>query len=323
MQIKPLDLERFDLEKERFFLIYGENQDLINELNGVLIKKFGEKKFKNFYQQDLVDNIEILMNYINTENLFEETNLILIKQCSDQIVRIIENIKNINLKKKIILNAGVLFKNSKLIKYFNEKNHIMIACYEDNKIDLRKYLENKLKEKKIKLQNNQIESIIFFSNNNRSKITDIIEKLEVLQLTNKPVNNEIIENLIEKKLDFKLVDIMQRTTFDVNALEILSSKDSNPVETVINLKNFLLKILKILEQNKDQNVDYAVDNYKPAIFWKDKDKIKKTLKYWKIADLNKLLIKLNNLETSYKKLSDISFIQQSYFISRELLKKTF
>jgi len=323
MQIRPLDLEKFNLDEKKFFLIYGENQDLINELNGVLIKKFDEKRFKIFYQQDLVDNIEILINYINTENLFEETNLILIKQCSDQIVKIIENIKNINLKKKIILNAGILFKNSKLIKYFNEKNYYMIACYEDNKIDLRKYLENKLKEKKIKLQNNQVESIIFFSNHNRSKITDIIEKLEVLQLTNKPVNDEIIENLVEKKLDFKLIDLMQRTTLDVNTLEILSSKDFNPIETVIFLKNFLLKILKILEQNKDQNVDCAVDNYKPPIFWKDKEKIKKTLKYWKIGDLNKLLIKLNNLETSYKKLSDISFIQQSYFISRELLKKTF
>lgn len=323
MQIRPLDLIKHNLDNERFFLIYGENQDLVNELNASLIKKFNEKNFKIFHQQDLLDNIGILINYINTENLFEETNIILIKQCSDQIVKIIENIKSINSKKKIILNAGILFKNSKLVKYFSEENYNIIPCYEDNKIDLRRFLENKVKEKKIKLQINQIENIIFFSNNKRSRITDIIEKLEVLHLTNKSINDEIIENLIETKIDIGLLDIMQKNTFDVNTLEILSNKDLNPVETVISLKNFLLKILKIFKECKNQNVDNVIDNYKPAIFWKDKEKIKKTLRYWKIRDLKKLLIKLNDLETSYKKLNDISYIQQNYFISRELLKKTF
>jgi len=320
MLIRPLDLDKQNLDKERLFLIYGENQDLVNELN---VRLIFEKNFKIFYQQDLLDDIEILTNYINTENLFEDTNIILIKQCSDQIVKIIENIKNINSKKKIIFNAGILFKNSKLVKFFSEENHNIIPCYEDNKIDIRRFLENKVKEKKIKLQINQIENIVFFSNNKRSRITDIIEKLEVLHLTNKSINDEIIENLIETKIDIGFEDIMQKNTFDVNTLEILSNKDLNPVETVILLKNFLLKILKIFREYKNQNIDNVIDNYKPAIFWKDKEKIKKTLRYWKIPDLKKLLIKLNDLETSYKKLNDISYIQQNYFISRELLKKTF
>jgi len=66
-----------------------------------------------------------------------------------------------------------------------------------------------------------------------------------------------------------------------------------------------------------------LEYYKPTIFWKEKEKLKKILKLWKIGDLKKLIIKLNNLETNLKKNYDNSLLYQNKFFTDELFKKTF
>ena len=59
-----------------------------------------------------------------------------------------------------------------------------------------------------------------------------------------------------------------------------------------------------MEMSKSQ--DQAISSYKPPIFWKDKELIKKQLKIWSLDEIKLLIKKINNLELTIKKNSNLS-----------------
>ena len=61
----------------------------------------------------------------------------------------------------------------------------------------------------------------------------------------------------------------------------------------------LLEIKKIIYKNK--NVDETVSNYKPQIFWKDKEIVKNQISKWDIEQTEKLIYKINDIELNIKK----------------------
>ena len=73
MIIKSFELNKINLEKNNFFLLYGENEGFKNEL----IKKKFEKEFdKNIYRYDekeILSNEENFLNSITTKSFFDET----------------------------------------------------------------------------------------------------------------------------------------------------------------------------------------------------------------------------------------------------------
>ena len=54
------------------------------------------------------------------------------------------------------------------------------------------------------------------------------------------------------------------------------------------------------------NVQDAVNNFKPQIFWKDKEIVEKQLKNWPNEKIHELLEQVNNLELLQKKNSMLS-----------------
>ena len=62
------------------------------------------------------------------------------------------------------------------------------------------------------------------------------------------------------------------------------------------------RLLKLKEETKSQtSIDNALSNYKPPIFWKDKEAVKQQMKYWSLKSTNELIIKLNEVELIVKK----------------------
>ena len=57
-----------------------------------------------------------------------------------------------------------------------------------------------------------------------------------------------------------------------------------------------------------------MSSYKPPIFWKDKDFIKKQLQNWSLDQINSLLKDINQLEILIKKNSQISNLITNNFI---------
>ena len=48
-------------------------------------------------------------------------------------------------------------------------------------------------------------------------------------------------------------------------------------------------------------MDDVILNYKPTIFWKEKDIVKKQIQNWNVKDVHKLIYKINEIEILIKK----------------------
>ena len=65
LKSQELNLKKKDFFKEKIILLYGENQDLINDLNQEIVSKFiDEKKIsKFFFEEDIIKNPENIISY--------------------------------------------------------------------------------------------------------------------------------------------------------------------------------------------------------------------------------------------------------------------
>ena len=84
----------------------------------------------------LLNNKELFYEKIFNQSLFEKEKIIIINRCSEKIYEIIENIIEKNISDiKIILNANILEKKSKLRNLFEKnKELIIIPTYKDTSI---------------------------------------------------------------------------------------------------------------------------------------------------------------------------------------------
>ena len=57
---------------------------------------------------------------------------------------------------------------------------------------------------------------------------------------------------------------------------------------------------------KKNNIDDAISSFKPAIFWKDKEIIKKQVRNWSYNNIEDLIFKINEIELLIKKNSNNS-----------------
>ena len=71
------------------------------------------------------------------------------------------------------------------------------------------------------------------------------------------------------------------------------------IRTLLNKTKRLLKLKEEIKNNK--NIDQAITNYKPPIFWKDKAIVKNQILNWPLKDVKKLIYKINNVELLLKK----------------------
>jgi len=310
--------------KKKIFLFYGENRELVEQLNHKIIDQNKNYIKKILYNEDIIKNIDHLNNLININNIFGEKFLIVIKNLSESTFTNIKDFfKNIH-ECLIILNCDVLKKNSKIrLEFENSKDAIVVPCYNDSEKQLFSFLNQNLKQKNINLNKEQLSILQTKKNLNRLKIIEIISKLEILNESKTTVTTSILESICNDQgysgnEEFSLLS-------NTNQQEIENFLDSthNPLENVIVLKNTIFRIFKIIDFSEEKNPIEALEHYKPTIFWKEKENLKKILKLWKIIDLKKLIIKLNNLETNLKKNYDNSQTYQNNFFTNELFKKTF
>jgi len=310
--------------KKKIFLFYGENRQLVEQLNQKIIDQNKNHIKKILYNDDIVKNADQLNNLINVNNIFGEKFLIIIKNLSESTFTNIKDFFSNIDECLIILNCDVLKKNSKIrLEFENSKDAIVVPCYNDSEKLLFSFLNQSLKEKKIKLNANQLSILQTKKNLNRLKIIEIISKLEILSESKTIITTSILESICNDQSYSDSEEFSLLSNINQQEIENFLNSTHNPLENVIILKNTIFRIFKIIDFSKEKNPIEALEHYKPPIFWKEKEKLKKILKLWKIEDLKKLMIKLNNLETNLKKNYDNSLLYQNNFFTNELFKKTF
>ena len=328
LKSQELNLKKKDFFKGKIVLLYGENQDLIKDLNEQILIKFkDEQKIqKNIFEEDVIKNPENTINYYLNGSLFDENkNILVIKNCSDKIIETLNKIKNNIDENTIIINAEILLKNSKLRQFGEyDKLAVCIPCYQETKFDIIKFLAQQLQINKIQLSEKQIEIIINSSSLKRSKIKEVIEKLNLYKNSEK-ISDQAIDEIctdIDLKKNYEIIDILlSKNEKNINEfISNMSNYEKNFIEIIIILRSFIIKILDIQKNNKNLSIDERIERYKPPIFWKDKDRIKNILKIWSTNNLEKFLSNLNTIETEFKR-NDLNQDTQFYYFLTQNLSK--
>ena len=328
LKSQEIVLKNKDFFKEKIILLYGENQDLINDLNQQIVSKFiHEKKIsKSFFEEDVIKNPENIINYYLNGSLFDDNkNISIIKNCSEKVLEIVNKIKNNINDNVIILNSEILLKNSKLRQFGEyDKLAICIPCYQENKFDIKKFLTQQIQINNIQLSDSQSEMIINSSSLKRSKIKEVMEKLNLYKNSGK-ITDQIVEEIctdVDLKKNDEIIDILlSKNEKNINEfISNMSNYEKNFIEIIIILRSFIIKILDIQKNNKNLSIDERIERYKPPIFWKDKDRIKNILKIWSTNNLEKFLSNLNIIETEFKR-NDLNQDTQFYYFLTQNLSK--
>ena len=331
LKSQEISLKKKDFFKEKIILLYGENQDLINDLNQQITSKFieEEKIPKSCFEEDVIKNPENIISYYLNGSLFDDNkNISIIKNCSDKILDIINKIKNNINDNIIILNSEVLLKNSKLRQFGEyDKLAICVPCYQETKFDIKKFLTQQLQVNNIQLSDSQSETIIGSSSLKRSKIKEVIEKINLYKNSEK-ITDQIIDEICtdaDLKKNDEIIDILlSKNEKNINDfISNMSNYEKNFIEIIIILRSFIIKILDIQKNNKNLSIDERIERYKPPIFWKDKDRIKNILKIWNTNNLEKFLSNLNVIETEFKRNDLNQDTQFYYFLTQNLSKIAF
>jgi DNA polymerase-3 subunit delta len=328
---QEISLKKKDFLLNKVIVLYGENQDLINDLNDQIISLCNVKnqKTKIIFEDDILKKPDDIINYYLNGSLFEENkNINIIKNCSDKILEIINSVKNNIQDTLIIINSEILQKGSKLRQFGEyDKTSICIPCYQETKFDIKKFLMQQVQVHKLELTENQIETILNFSSLKRSKIKETVEKINIYKNANK-ITDKIIEEICTEndlKKNEEIIDILlSKNEKNINDfISNMSNYEKNFTEIIIILKSFIMKILDIQKMDRKLSTEEKLERYKPSIFWKDKDRIKNILKIWSSKNLEKLLTNLNIIETNFKTDELAQDTQFFYFLTQNLSKISF
>ena len=132
MIIKSYEINKI-IGNFNFYLFYGKNQGLKDEIIKVILKKNKEKVF-NYDEKQILEEKENFFENILSGSLFENEKTIIINRASDKIYEIIHELSEREIKSvKIIINSDILEKKSKLRSLFEKgKNLICVPTYSDN-----------------------------------------------------------------------------------------------------------------------------------------------------------------------------------------------
>ena len=309
MIVKHFELSKKISKKDKFFLLYGNNSGLIKEVIEKNLKPILYKKKFNYDESEILSNLSHFKEEILNKSFFENEKLIIISRSTDKILKTIEEI----IEKKvedlaIILISGTLEKKSKLRNFFEKsKDIICVPFYEDNERSLTTLAQNFFREKKILLSNQNINLIVQRSGGDRINLYNELEKIESFSLNKRKIEvDELLQltNLSENLSFYELVDNALAKNLK-KTLYILNENNFSPDDSVHIIRIFLLKLKRLLtikaKVEIEDNEEYVIDNFKPPIFWKEKEIIKKQIKILSYQKIKELIIKINNLELSVKK----------------------
>ncbi len=305
-----------------FFLLYGENTGLIEELiNKNFKSQFKESTF-NYNEKEVFKDLNYFYDNLLTNSFFESSKLIIIKEISDKSLEIIETVieKKIN-DLKIIFVGKILDKKSKIRKFFEkEKNIICIPCYQDNFKTLSGIVDNFFKSIKRPISADFRNFIIDKSQGDRKKLMNDLNKIDLFLINKKLFKIEDIKQLVSTSesqnlnelADYCLAKNQKKTT------NLLNDYSINNEENILLIKILISKIKRLKklkeELNFQKNIDTVISNYKPPIFWKDKDLVKQQIKSWSLNDIKDLLKTINDLELKTKKNYGLSSLLLNDFI---------
>ena len=321
MILKSYETNKKNIENYRFFLLYGDNEGLKEELSDIINNCFEGSKFK-YEESEIIKNKDQFNNSIRNKSLFENKKIVTISRCSEKISETIYDIIEDNIKDIIIIiNCGILEKKSKLRNFFEKsKISIIIPTYKDTSQSLINIATKFFNERKISLSHETINLLINRSKGDRGNLKSELDKISNYIVGKKTISLKEIYTLTNLSENYSASELADSSLSKnkKKTIEILNENNYATEDCFLILRIFLQKIKKIINlleiKKNERDIDKIISQYKPPIFWKDKPIVKKQMSLWTDKKLYELITKINLLEVNIKMNNSISIILMQNFI---------
>ena len=308
MIVKSYELDKTNISKYNFFLFYGKNEGLQNELiNKYFITNF-EGQINKYEESEFINKKELIIAELLNKSLFDDQKIIIISRVSDKVFKLIEELNERDLTDiKIILKSGVLEKRSKLRNLFEKnKSIIVVATYEDLDRNLSSIIIKFLNEHKIKISRESINLIISRASGNRQNLNQELDKILNYSLTEKNISYETIQKLSNLSENYDVSELansyLSKNT--KNVAKIFNENSYSDEDCILILRTLLNKTKKLADIiyrfNETNNLDEVISSTKPPIFWKDREIVKIQAKSWRLNDLKNKVYEINDIEAKIK-----------------------
>ena len=321
MIIKSFESSKINLKKNNFFLFYGKNEGYKKQ---IIEEKFKRNYKENIYiydENEVLQNQDSFFNNILSRSFFENEKLIIISRITEKIKDIIEEI----LEKKIedlvlILNAGVLEKKSKIRTLFEKsKEAVCIPFYEDSNETLSRIVNKFFRDNKIQISQQSINLVVQRCRGDRQNLKNELEKIKSFIKNKNKINSEDLLRLTSLAENYSVSELVDNCLAKnkIKTVKILNENNFSLEDCIVIIRILLMKskrLLKLTEKINNKNIDETISIFKPPIFWKDKEIIKKQIKSWSYKSIENLIFKISETELLIKKNSFNSINILSDFI---------
>ena len=314
MIIKNFELERIKKSNLSLYLFYGQNEGLKKEvLENCFIKNF-KGLVEKYDEKEVIENQEEIYSKIFNKSLFEKEKIILISRTSDKIVDFIERILEKNVSDiKIICLSEILEKKSKLRNLFEKDSKLIcIPFYADDNKKLTQLCGDFFKKINIPISREILNIIVDKCQGDRNNLNRELEKVEMFIDGNTNFDVSDILKLISLSENYTVSELVDNCLSKniKNTAKILNENSYTNDDCMLILRTMLNKTKRLIKLRDDydvtKNLDSTVSNFRPPIFWKDKDVIKKQLLKWDKKNSSALIFEINELEKLIKKNSENS-----------------
>lgn len=301
-----------------FFLFYGVNEGQKEEVIEKIIKNNTSKNLYNYEESEILVNPENFKESVYNHSFFENGKLIIVNRVTDKLLNVICEIIEKKIDDvKIILKSGLLERQSKLRKFFEKNNELIITpFYSDNLSSLVNLAKDFVLKNKLKISSKNINFIIEKTNGNRIALKTELEKILLYYKRNFSINFSEINKLVNNTESIEISELTDQYLLKnkKKIFQIINENIFYNEENISIIKNFIFKLKRLkklkIEIDRGKSIDQVLSNHRPIIFWKDKDILKQQLQIWSIKDLKSKLIEVNNLEL---------FIKNNLQISNQIL----
>tara|TARA_B100001564_G_C20657791_1_gene680052 strand:+ start:1707 stop:2684 length:978 start_codon:yes stop_codon:yes gene_type:complete len=323
MIIKSFELEKLKSTQSNIHLIYGNNEGIKKDI----IEKYYLKNFEGtilrYEEQEILSKKDEFISSLLTKSLFDDKKVVIVSRSTDKIINIIEDVLiRSNIETKIIIKSPALEKKSKLRNLFEKGDKVICTpVYQDDNRSLNLIIENFLKNHKLSLSQEIKNILIERSQGDRINLKNELSKLSNLLITRNNISIKDVlklSNLSENYSVFELSDnYLAKNSKKVS--NILNENNYSSEDCILIIRTILNKSKRLLkirtEIDKNSNIDQVISSFKPPIFWKEKDIVKKQAQSWSTNEVKEIIFKINDLEASVKKNSTNSILFVSNFVS--------
>lgn len=302
MIYKSFQLEQnINSTNKKLVLFFGENLGLKNDFKKRIRTNNKTSEIIILNQEEIIKNNKILINEINNLSLFEKKKIFFINDANDKILENIKLISDNKSENKIYLFSEILDKKSKLRTFFEKEEFCAaVPCYADNEITLKRIVNERLKG----FEGLNTYNINLILNNcflDRMKLLNELEKI-VIYFQNKKIETKQLESLLNIKVneDFNALKDEALKGNKNKTNELLGQTILEEDKNIYYLNQINQRLNRLYEVQGVEDLELAINNMKPPIFWKDKPSFLLQAKKWDREKIQKIRDKTLDIEIKIK-----------------------